>query len=303
MSNPDRFDVVGLGQCSFDILGRLQAFPAVDQKTELNQLDFQGGGPVATALVALARYGVPVAFLGRTGSDDYGQQIRAGLWAEKVDCRALLVDEGKTSQVAFIAVDGKGHRNIFWHRGTARPLTADEVDVDLVRKAKVLHLDGLHREASLYAAQNAREIGAVTVLDGGTLRDGSQELLPYIDHPVVSEKFAEQLLPGDSIVNQLEALLDHGAQAVTVTCGEKGSWTRERGGEPFHQPAFNVEALDTTGCGDVFHGAYIYGLLQGWDLRQTVRFSAAAAALKSRRLGGRTGIVSISDVNSMLSSI
>jgi sulfofructose kinase len=293
--------VVGLGQCSLDMLGRIDAYPPVDQKTEIEQLLVQGGGPVATALVTLARLGVPTAFCGRIGGDAHGRQIRAGLRAEGVDCRKLLVDPEGTSQFAFIAVEaGSGHRNIFWSRGSARSLGAADVDVEFIRSARLLHLDGLAAPASCTAARIARRAGVTTVLDGGTFREGSADLLPLIDHLVVSERFAQAATHCEEPQAALEPLLAHGAQAVTVTCGARGSWTLSRCGEFFHQPAFSVNAVDTTGCGDVFHGGYIYALLQGWPLHRVVAFAAASAALKTRALGGRTAIPSLPEVLTLL---
>lgn len=297
------FDAVGLGQCAFDVLGRLVAYPPVDAKAELSQLVCQGGGPVATALVTLARLGVSTAFLGRVGDDEYGDRICRGLVDEGVDCRGLSRDAGASSQFAFIAVEeASARRNIFWHRGSARPLTAAEVSPELIENSRILHLDGLQHEASMAAARIARRGGVATVLDGGTLRDGSLELLPLIDHPVVSEKFARQLAGSDDPLDALPRLLECGAVAATVTLGEGGSWSRTRAGESFHQPAFAVEAVDTTGCGDVFHGGYIYGLLRSWPLRRAVRFAAACAALKTRALGGRTAIPRLEEVEGFLAS-
>jgi ribokinase len=295
------FAVVGLGQCAYDILGRIGAYPAVDAKAELSEILFQGGGPAATALVTLARLGIATAFFGRVGDDAFGARIRSGLLAEGVDCGYLLTDEGRTSQFAFIAVEeGSGRRNIFWNRGSARPLSPSEIDPASIRNARILHLDGLQHEVSLAAARIARESGVTTVLDGGTLRDATAELLPLIDHLVVSEKFALQTTGGEGPSRALDKLLSHGARAVTVTLGERGSHTRSREGEEFHQPAFPMDAVDTTGCGDVFHGGYIYSLLQGWELRRCVRFAAACAALKTRALGGRTAIPTLAEVEAFL---
>ncbi|MCK4535952.1 MAG: sugar kinase, partial [Desulfuromonadales bacterium] len=200
---------------------------------------------------------------------------------------------------AFIVVDAAGHRTIFWHRGSARPLADRQVDVSLIAAASVLHLDGLQVEASLAAAQIAREHGVVTVLDGGTFRDGTAELLPLIDHLVVSEKFARQV-GGDDLHDTLALLLQYGAKAVTITFGAQGSQTLLAGGSCFNMPAFPVDAIDTTGCGDVFHGAYIYGLLKNWPIPETVRFAAACAALKTRALGGRTAIPTLVETQAFL---
>ena len=292
--------VVGIGQCAYDIVGSVASYPQVDQKTELIDVTFQGGGPVATALVALARLEVETAICSRIGGDIFGERIRDSLFAEDVDCSALRVDQKGTSQLAFIAVDAAGKRTIFWHRGSATPLSADEIDTVLIKNAEVVHLDGLHFEPAFAAARQAREYGVTTVLDGGSVRERTLELLPLIDHPVVSEKFARQLCADDSYLAVLDVLLDYGAVAVTVTCGEQGSWTKERGGEVFHQPAFVVNVVDTTGCGDVFHGGYIYGLLQRMPIRETVRFAAACAALKAQSPGGRIGIPRLTEVLQLL---
>jgi len=258
---------------------------------------------VATALVTLARLGIQTAFLGRVGDDLSGEEIRAGLEREGVDCRGLLVDPGKTSQMAFIAVEKEtARRTIFWTRGGARPLVVEELDGELIRRARVLHLDGLQDDASVGAARIARDAGVVTVLDGGTVREGTLELLPFIDHLVASEKFARQLGGAEDARTLCNTLLKYGAQAVTVTFGENGSWTIDRKGEEHWQEAFPVKAIDTTGCGDVFHGGYIFGLLRGWLLPRTVRFAAACAALKTRALGGRTAIPSLDEVETFLSS-
>jgi sulfofructose kinase len=292
------FDVVGLGQCSLDFLGTVSDYPEVDQKAELGDFLVQGGGPVATALVTLSRLGVSAAFAGRVGGDDFGGKIREGLIAEGVDCSALAIDPDGSSQIAFIVVEPRrASRNIFWTRGSARPLLEGEIPRHLIASARVLHLDGLQREASLAAARFARERGVVTVLDGGSWREGTAELLPYIDHLVVSEKFARHI--SHEPPQALESLLRFGGRAATVTMGEKGSFTLSAGGE-FFQGAFPITAVDTTGCGDVFHGGYIFGLLRGWSLQRTVAFAAACAALKTRSVGGRTAIPNLKEAEAFL---
>lgn len=292
--------VVGLGQACLDLLGRVPRYPEVDGKIEVEELTFQGGGPVSTALVALARWDASVVFCGRIGDDEQGRRIHQGLLDEGVDCRGLRTDKGATSQFAFIAVErDTARRTIFWNRGSARPLNTEEVREEwgeLIVAARVLHLDGLHLDAALAAAEIARNAGVTTVLDGGTLRPGVERLLPLIDHAVVSARFGEALAPGNPEA-ALRRLLAYGCAAATVTQGDAGSLSQERGGELFHTPAFAVDAVDTTGCGDVFHGGYIYGLLQGWPLPRTVRFAAAAAALKTRALGGRAAIPSLPELD------
>lgn len=148
--------VVGLGQCSLDILGQVDSYPDLDQKAELSSLLVQGGGPVATALVTLARLGVSVAMVGAVGDDEFGRQIREGLLKERVDCAHLVQSSGTSSQVAFISVDGEGHRNIFWHPGTVCPSVPESFQSLLSENVRILHLDGLHLAPAIVAAEVAR---------------------------------------------------------------------------------------------------------------------------------------------------
>ena len=291
--------VVGLGQCSLDILGQADNYPELDQKAELRSLLIQGGGPVATALVTLARLGVSVTMVGAVGDDGFGRQIRESLVKEKVDCTYLVQPFGSSSQVAFIAVDGEGHRNVFWHRGTARPAVTS-LQTLFSDSVRILHMDGLHLEQALVAAAMARSLKIVTVLDAGTLRPGMEKLLPLIDHLAVSERFAQQVIGRNDPEAALKLLADYGAEAITITLGKAGCLSMNADGQFFRLPAFKADVVDTTGCGDVFHGGYIYGLLQNWPLPQTLRFATACAALKTRAMGGRTAIPNLREVENFL---
>ena len=289
-------EVVGLGQCSHDILGQLERYPELDQKAELRTLRVQGGGPVATAMVTLARLGIRGSFIGAVGDDDFGEKIRSGLLEEGVDCMDLVEEQGASSQVAFISVDVQGYRNIFWHRGNATPVIPGNFKDTLSSGVQVLHLDGLHQEVALKAARMARDCGVTTVLDAGTFRSGIERLLPLIDHLVVAEKFACQYADGHETPEALKKLACFGSKAVIVTLGAKGCVALSEDGEYLRLPAFDVRAVDTTGCGDVFHGGYIYGLLNNWGLAETLRFASACAALKAKAVGGRTAIPRLHEV-------
>lgn len=294
-------DVIGLGQCSLDILGKIEQYPSLDQKVELSSLVMQGGGPVATALVTLARLGVETGFIGAVGDDEHGKQIRQGLIDEGVNCVDLHQADGESSQLAFIAIDENGHRNIFWHRGSAEPIIPENLDEILAAGVKVVHLDGLHLKPALALAKAARSAGIETVLDAGTFRRGIERLLPMIDHIVVSENFAHQITGRDDPLVALDFLSGYAGKAVVVTCGHAGGFFKNVNEEDGRYPAFDVDAVDTTGCGDVFHGGYIYGVLQNWPIGKRVRFAAACAALKTRSIGGRTAIPDIQEVEKFLS--
>ena len=292
--------VAGLGQSSLDYIAFVDSFPEEDTKAEVADFTVQGGGPVATALVSLSRLGVKTYFAGRVSDDRAGRDIRAGLKAEGVDVRGLKVRKGGSSQLAFILVNRKtGARTIFWQRPTVPPLSAAEVSPSFVQGKDFLLLDGLMIEASMKAATLARASGVPVMLDAGRPRPGMMELARLSDYIVASGEFARGL--GLSPIDALKRLSRLKPKAATITLGAKGSVTWA-GGKTFRQSAFRVRAVDTTGAGDVFHGGYVYGLLRGWDIRKTVRFASAFAALKCLKPGGRAGIPTLNAVLKFMKS-
>lgn len=297
MTPLEKVEVVGLGQACIDYLGRVPLFPGEDGKAELLDLHKQCGGPASTALVTLARLGIACSFLGSISDDAFGKDILQGLKEEGVDSSLLKIFPGHSSQFAFIAVSkGSANRTVFWHRGSVPHLKKEDVDLSPFLNAKVLHVDGLMMEASLEAAEQARAMGIIVVLDAGTMRERSLELASLVDVLIASARFAEPLTGKDGKPEKaLEALCGLGPKTVIVTLGPKGSlgWNGE---ETFYQEAVPVRALDTTGAGDVYHGAYIYGLLQHWTMPECMRFASIAAALKCREIGAQKGIPSLKEI-------
>lgn len=289
MTPAERFTVVGIGQCCWDYLAAVDSYPVVDSKTEMRQWVEQGGGPVATALVTLRRLGVGCRFHGVVGDDDLGTRIADSLKAEAVGTAGLAVRAGAASQLAFIVVEGTGRRTVFWQRPTGAPLQPGELSSDFLHECNFLLLDGLMAEVSLHAAREARQRGIPVMLDAGRLRPGMLELARQCDYLVAGEQFAVDLGWQMEPEPFGEAARQMGARVVTVTRGAEGSITW-CGGRIIESPAFPVTAIDTTGAGDVFHGAFAFGILRGWQLYDTIRFASAVAAMKCTRMGGRTGI-------------
>lgn len=287
--------VYGLGQCSLDHLAVLPSYPKPDTKCEFGEMIVQGGGPAATAIVALSRWGISCAFAGVVGDDLFGAEIKRTLDLERVDTTGLLVRPGCGSQFAFIAVEaGTGKRTIFWRHPSGAPPTPSELNHDLIRSAKVFHTDGLYIEASLAAARTAKANGVHIVVDAGTLREGSLELARQSDSFIASAGFARALVGDDRPLDACRRLSELGPRVVGVTLGERG-YVAMAQGVLIERPAYRVQAVDTTGCGDVFHAGFIYGLIQGWNTAQCLDFGAWAAARVSLRLGGRGGIPPLAD--------
>jgi ribokinase len=285
-----RIDVTGVGYTAIDYLGIIPHFPEENLKLELEKLVVQGGGPAATATVTAARLGLSTAFIGKVGSDERGERMIRLLEEEGVEVSSVVVENGAQSQYAFIMVDSRtGKRTILWTRGTLAPLEPRELDLDRIVSSRGVLVDTLEPSAASAAASAAREAGAKVVIDAGTLRSGVREILPHCHFIVASETFAGQISGGSSERDALEAIMEYGPDAAVVTLGERGCVALSDGGY-LEERGFEIEAVDTTGAGDVFHGAFLYAVLRDWDLRRCCVFANAVAALKCRRLGGRAGI-------------
>lgn len=287
--------IFGLGQCSLDYIGKAAAYPPPDTKCEFTDMVIQGGGPVATALVALSRWGLPCHMAGNVGDDAFGTTIRDSLDAEGLDTSGMITRKGQSSQFAFIVSEaGGGRRTIFWQRPTGRPLQPEELDLAVLKKSRMLHTDGLFREASLFACRKAKEAGIPVIVDAGTLREGMLDIARVSDCFIASETFSRALAPDPWESCRIMAGL--GAHFVGVTLGGNG-YIALVNGRIIRKPAYPAPAIDTTGCGDVFHAGVIYGLVQGWAAEKCLDCGAWAAACVSTKMGGRSGIPTLRELH------
>jgi ribokinase len=288
-------DVFGLGQCSLDYIGHIPAWPSPDSKCEFSGMIIQGGGPVATALVALSRWGLACHFAGVLGDDPFGKEITRSLRDEGIDTSALVTRPGHRSQFAFIASESGGRRTIFWQRPTGEALKPAEIDFHVLCASRVFLTDGLFIDAALAAASEAKRSGIAVIVDAGTLRDGMLELARISDCFVASESFARSLVGAEDPLEACRRILELGPGIAGVTLGARG-YVARFGGRSIVKPAYEVEAVDTTGCGDVFHAGLTYGFLHGWDPERIFDLAAWAAAKVATKMGGRAGIPSRQDL-------
>ena len=280
--------VFGIGQCSLDYIGQIPSYPPPDIKCEFSNLVVQGGGPVATALVALKRWGIDGYMAGVAGDDDFGKNILASLVNEDVDTGGIQVRESEHSQFAFIVSEPtRARRTIFWQRPTGSPLQPEELDVKLLMKSSALHTDGLFPEASLYACRKAKEAGLPVMVDAGTLRDGMLEIIRVSNCVITSEVFSNAF--AETPQETCRKLADMGVQLAGVTLGAKG-YVALIDGRFIRKEAYPARVIDTTGCGDVFHAGVTYGIIQGWNAEKSMDLGAWVAARVSMQMGGRSGI-------------
>ena len=281
-------EVVGFGQACVDYIAPSPFFPPENGKVRLKELYIKCGGPIATALVTLSRLGIKTAYIGAVSDDQFGRMIIENFRKEGVDTSHTKVIRGYRSQFAFISVtDGK--RTIFWIPGSFPEIRAEEIDLSPFPHAKVLHLDELLIDASIEAARQARKKGMIVTIDADSLKDGIERLFQLVDIIIIPETLALLLEPKKGIEDILRRLRLFGAMHVVITCGERGSIGYD-GRKIVYQKAYEVKVVDTTGAGDVYHGAYIYGILKGWDMKRCMEFASLCSALNCKRFGAQGGI-------------
>jgi ribokinase len=293
------YDLIGLGYCGLDYLCLAPRIP-VDDKVEALATLTQGGGPAATATYAAARLGSKTAFIGAVGDDNRGRTTIDGLRDGGVDIAAMVTRSGMESPAAFCWIEEPtGHRSIVWTRGGVQPLSPEEIDVEMIKNARMLHLDGHQTSAALHAAGIARTNGVTVAIDAGTMVPGIEKLLALADIVIASEKFAERFTGEADPEIAAKKLFGGNCRFAAVTAGGRGSIGFD-GRNIFKQPSFKVKVVDTTGAGDVFHGAFAYRYLNGGDWAACLCFAAAVAALKCTKFGGRTGIPSLFETENFM---
>ena len=283
-----------------------------------------GGGLIGTAAAAAARLGARAEIWTWVGDDDEGGQVIAGLRAEGVDTTGVEVVPGARTPVSFVHVEeGTGERTIFHRPRLELPSDRADAVADRSLSCDVLLVDATWPEASKLAARRAREVGIPVVGDFRPEGPGA-ELASLVTHLIVSHACGERLAPDGSWEERLRRLADFGPELAAITSGAEGCYYLEAtaverkgphappssrpihpgpdlGGPGIrHQPAFSVPVVDTTGAGDVFHGAFAYALARGWPSGESIAFASAAAALSCCSLGGRAGLPDLADTCRLL---
>ena len=294
------FDVVGMGLNSIDFLSLVPRYPESNSKVKILRFARSGGGQVATAMVALSRWGVKTRYIGKVGDDELGQASLSSIRQEGVDVASVTVEPGTPNQMGNIIVEAtSGDRTILWSRDERLLYEEGELSKEEVCSGRILHLDGHDIRAALRCARWAKGEGIFTVLDVDKVEPLTPDLLREIDFAVSSQRFPT-LFTG--IPDREKAFLEVREQIPGFLCstlGPEGAMAFVNG-EILYVKGFEVDVVDTTGAGDVFHGGFIYGLLQNWDIREILRFANAAAALKCRDLGGRKGIPTLEEIHRLL---
>jgi sugar/nucleoside kinase (ribokinase family) len=296
------WDVLGFGVVSVDDLIYVDHYPSPGAKIQIQGQRREGGGLAGTALVAASRLGARAAYAGVLGDDELSRFTFQELAREGVDCAPALRRAGARPIHAIVVVDlSTAQRTILYSSAGYTDRRPEEITDELIADCRVLFVDHFNVNGGLRAVELAHKHGIPVV--GDIEREdepGVSDLIRQIDHLIVGADLAGRLTGENEEGSMVSALSDDGRACVAVTAGERGCWYSERGGPVRHCPAFEVQVVDTTGCGDVFHGAYAACIAGGEPVDAAVRIATAAAGIKATQPGGRSGIPSRAVVDRFL---
>jgi sulfofructose kinase len=294
-------DVVGIGLNATDTHIPVPHFPESGSKVEIHSANALLGGQVATAMVACQRWGLRTRYVGKVGQDHAAALHRAEFERMGVETH-LFAAHDCPSQQAFILVEPTGERTVLWKRDLRLTLLPEELDCDWIVNARILHLDGHDTAAATLAAQWARNAGIPVVADLDDLYAGYEALLLNIDFLITSRDIPARLSGDPDLYDSLPRIARrYGCRLAAATLGQEGvlAWDGKR----FHYAsAYCIDAVDTTGAGDIFHAGFIYGLAQSWPIQRQLEFACAAAALNCTAIGARGGIQSIENIEGVMAA-
>jgi sulfofructose kinase len=284
------YDVLGLGAVAVDDLLYVDEFPMPDGKTPVQARERAGGGLAGTALVAAARLGTRAAYCGVLDGDELSRFTIEALEREGVDCSRVRRQPGaRPYHSIIIVVRGTGQRCILFSGAGAQAPGEADLPESLIAASRVLLVDYTVPEAAIRAAGLARRHGRPVVGDVEAIDFPEREaFLASVDHLILGQAVAAELTGEREPAASAQRLARHGV--VVVTAGAEGCWWALPGQPPQHVPALRVAAVDTTGCGDAFHGAYAACLAWGGAPPEAVRVATVTAGLKATRPGGRAGL-------------
>ena len=293
-------DVIGIGRPFMDFLVNVAHLPKEkDEQIPLLQMSWQGGGKVATAIVAVAELGCKAAFSGIAGDDIYGRFLKDDFIYYGVDVSRMALDGNNAFAIVLSEKETFG-RNIFPRWSTGRDILRSDIDIEMMRSYKYLHLENTE-EATLYAAEKMKEFGNKVAFDVDPWNLPMDDMMRYLDVFIGSE-FCYRSLYGSSAnyADNFQKIRDRGPEIVVFTFGSRGCGVLCGDGFEF-VPAFgNIIVVDTVGCGDVFRGAYLSFLAKGFDPFKAAKYANAVSAIKCARIGGRAGIPNFEETESFI---
>jgi sulfofructose kinase len=294
-------DVLGIGLNATDTLLLVKEFPPYAGKVAFDREMLSPGGQVATAIVACARLGLRSKYIGTIGDDLRGDIQRQSLEGTGVDTSSLIVRQNCPNQTAYIVIDERtGERTVLWQRAECLRLQPGEIREEDIASARLLHIDGYDIDAAAHAAQIARRGNVPVSIDVDTIYPGFEAVLQHVDYLVAGSGWpAKWTKEQDPFIALSKIQRAYGTRLAAMTLGEFGSLALYQG-RWYYSPAFEVVCADTTGAGDVYHGAFCYAMLAGMQMEKALEFSNAAAAINCTAIGARGHIPELAEVEALI---
>ncbi|MGD0522731.1 MAG: PfkB family carbohydrate kinase [Terracidiphilus sp.] len=282
------YDVLGAGIAAVDDLIYVSEYPPVDCKIPVHGSTRHGGGPACTAIAAVGSLGGRTAYAARFGEDELSKYIASALKRHGVDISHILRDPAGGPYHSIIVVDGAGHRNVFYDPALYKVVTADDLPEALIQSATLVLLDHITEPSLTALAEKVHRLGVPVLGDIEGRSESAMKLAALTDYLIVPKAWAAWA-SGAPDPREACALLAGAERLATVVTGGAGGCYFSTRTEPAvrHFPAFKVEAFDTTGCGDTFHGAFALAVARNLAVEEAIAFASAAAALKAMAAGGK----------------
>ena len=285
-----KFDVIGLDSPCVDLAVNVRCFPKPNGAERIQNLSWQGGGKVASGMVAAARLGLCCGIMGNVGDDKYGTFCLRDFQDHGIDTEQMCVRKNRTTNFDIVISDeGSMGRSFVFYPGNAECMTEEELNIEYISNSSYFYMANLD-SVTKKAAQMAKQKGSKIFMDADSYTDELLDAISWIDIFIGSEFVYEKMLEaGKSVKENCEYLYNKGPEIVIFTFGEKGCAGISKEGF-FEIPAFDVDVKDTVGAGDVFHGAFLAAIVKGLSPKDAARFASGVAAIKCTRIGGRAGI-------------
>jgi sugar/nucleoside kinase (ribokinase family) len=307
-------EIVCLGIVVADVIARpVDSYPRRGELSLCSEMRPSIGGCAANTGIGLQKLGVPSATIGKVGRDGFGDIVRGILHGHGVDTRGIATDEKSATSATMVMIASDGERSFIHYTGANAEFTAEDVNWEIVRGAKLLHVAGhfvmpkFDGEPCAETLKKARAMGLKTALDtvfdaSGAWMEKLRPVLPYIDYFVPSFHEARQCFPALQTPRDVaRAFQDEGVGVVALKMGEAGSYLRS-GGDEWHLPAYTVPAVDATGAGDAFAAGFLAGVVRGYDMEKCGRLGNAAGACCVTQVGTVAGIRSLDETLAFIES-
>ena len=280
--------IVGLGACVLDTLINCNKYPTEDTKQKAESIFLAGGGPVGNALVVISKLGVKAEVLGGFGSDNAGKYLLEDFAKYGVETKNAVIVDGATSFTSYIVLaEDKATRTCVFDRGTVKD-DVSNVNFSALDNADIVHLDGNYLGCAIALAKYAKDKGVLVSLDAGGLYKDIDNLLPYVDVLIPSKEFALGFTGKTDVKDAINYLFEnYKPKVLVVTDGSNGGYYYENG-NILHYESVKVNAVDTNGAGDTFHGAFLVAYAKGKSVKDCCAYASKVAGFKCMHKGART---------------